>query len=1065
MADENEIKTNITGDASQLNATLDEAQARIDAFFAKTAKGQQMSVNYAWGQALKEDATRTEEAKAKLEEYNRVIAENKARQEAATDEYLRGFAAQQQASGVYARAAQQETQNLGDAQARAVAMANTLRTGGVASDDAASALRNLGFSAEATAEAMRMAGFSAEEMGEEADAGANKATYSMFRARAAAQGFGAALSGSPGGLTFGMARMAAASSVLGPILEAAFPVIGLLVFIDLLSQLPAMYDKLVDKVAGWGKAQEQVFSQNIKDVTAAITRADQLAQRRAQDQGAEVTAETGKKSLGLGAEEEALRQYQAELGNTQKQLYEIKSTLDSTDYTKAFHLGRNARTGQEYKTQVPNLDNEEFQKGVDKQFDLFNHYLDDLEKKTGQRKVALDPIDWTASDTTIRTNIQKLSERISEETRKIEETQVDTTLRLNKIVPEKVRASVDEEIKNFNLAEQLKTATLDKGSNERIASVQRELDNLVAMGRAGTDEYIQTQIKLAQTTQTVHAAQFAEFSADARDRIDQIRQDADAEQTQNQRKLSVAIAAHGAESAEAQKAAQDIITARRAQGEAEIGQLRLVLEEAVKDHGLESSEARRAYGEITKAATKMADDIRAAQNKIHEEMRKADAEETDRATKRAVDQSIQAQKDFDEQQKIAQEKAALQEKAGQRVGGLVGIQAERTAIEQRRAMIEATRQIDEKFAQDQVTIETNADRKKLENLKETDSNYVTEKEALENKLADDEKKGVDRILEINRKAKEELAKLDQKELADREKTQQSFVTFWDSIWDKMLFRAHSFSQAMTFLWQDIAKKGIDSLVKLAGEFVAKYVFMEAVDALMHVKFIQNLTAWIAKKLAIETGAEAKKRTQAAAETAMVITEQAKQTTAVVAAQTKQTAVIKAAKTAQAAAAGASVAAQIAANAALAHSDVGTAAAVVFLQAIENIPFPDNVVAAPILADQTYTAGLPFAIAASAAGGWDLPGGGPFATLLHAHEMVLPAHLAENIRRMSDPMGSNATPGAPAHFHFHQGDVHALDGSSVGEVMSRSPNTFVKMVESGLRRGAFGNLKNLSRRGH
>jgi trimeric autotransporter adhesin len=97
---------------------------------------------------------------------------------------------------------------------------------------------------------------------------------------------------------------------------------------------------------------------------------------------------------------------------------------------------------------------------------------------------------------------------------------------------------------------------------------------------------------------------------------------------------------------------------------------------------------------------------------------------------------------------------------------------------------------------------------------------------------------------------------------------------------------------------------------------------------------------------------------------------------------------------------------------------------------------------------------------SAAEGWDLPsGGGPFPTLLHPEEMVLPSDIAGGVRNMTkNSMTNNDNSSekndAPAigNFHYHAGDVHALDGSGVSDVLGKHPAQMAKLVTGLIRRG-------------
>ena len=102
------------------------------------------------------------------------------------------------------------------------------------------------------------------------------------------------------------------------------------------------------------------------------------------------------------------------------------------------------------------------------------------------------------------------------------------------------------------------------------------------------------------------------------------------------------------------------------------------------------------------------------------------------------------------------------------------------------------------------------------------------------------------------------------------------------------------------------------------------------------------------------------------------------------------------------AAGSEATKAIAQNAAVAESDAGVAAAAAFagtmVTTLGDVPAS---LAAAIAADaiaQTFVA------QSHAAGGWDVPSGGPHAAILHSREMVLPAPLAEGVRSMTEKGG-------------------------------------------------------------
>ena len=95
------------------------------------------------------------------------------------------------------------------------------------------------------------------------------------------------------------------------------------------------------------------------------------------------------------------------------------------------------------------------------------------------------------------------------------------------------------------------------------------------------------------------------------------------------------------------------------------------------------------------------------------------------------------------------------------------------------------------------------------------------------------------------------------------------------------------------------------------------------------------------------------------------------------------------------------AAETAGNAAAATSDAGLAATEAAAAAA-----PEGPVAAIAAGAAVAAAMAPFVGMAAASGGWDVPAGGPFPTMLHHREMVLPEGIADNVRNATGGSGRN-----------------------------------------------------------
>jgi len=85
---------------------------------------------------------------------------------------------------------------------------------------------------------------------------------------------------------------------------------------------------------------------------------------------------------------------------------------------------------------------------------------------------------------------------------------------------------------------------------------------------------------------------------------------------------------------------------------------------------------------------------------------------------------------------------------------------------------------------------------------------------------------------------------------------------------------------------------------------------------------------------------------------------------------------------------------------------------------------------------------------SAARGWALPNfPGARPALLHAREMVLPAHISEGMQRMIADGGANGAGGSDMHLHFHG----PSDGPAVQRwfsgLMARNPDVVRNMLRS------------------
>lgn len=96
--------------------------------------------------------------------------------------------------------------------------------------------------------------------------------------------------------------------------------------------------------------------------------------------------------------------------------------------------------------------------------------------------------------------------------------------------------------------------------------------------------------------------------------------------------------------------------------------------------------------------------------------------------------------------------------------------------------------------------------------------------------------------------------------------------------------------------------------------------------------------------------------------------------------------------------------------------------------------------APGVAASTFAMLSGYAMMASAAGGYDVPGSVNPITQLHGREMVLPAHLAERVRGMTEPGGSGGL----------TLNIHATDARSFEQQLSRSSSALSRQIKKAYR---------------
>ena len=142
-----------------------------------------------------------------------------------------------------------------------------------------------------------------------------------------------------------------------------------------------------------------------------------------------------------------------------------------------------------------------------------------------------------------------------------------------------------------------------------------------------------------------------------------------------------------------------------------------------------------------------------------------------------------------------------------------------------------------------------------------------------------------------------------------------------------------------------------------------------------------------------------------------------------------------------------------------EQDKGQAEADVFLQAIESVPFPENLAVAPAVA--ALVGAQMSVFSAQAAGGGKFHQGGiagdEMVGLLRKNEMVLPEHISNMVQRAAGNYRegdtiSNTTDAGSRNLHVHMPPVSAFDAEGVDRVMAKHKSKFIKTVHSAYKRG-------------
>jgi hypothetical protein len=424
----------------------------------------------------------------------------------------------------------------------------------------------------------------------------------------------------------------------------------------------------------------------------------------------------------------------------------------------------------------------------------------------------------------------------------------------------------------------------------------------------------------------------------------------------------------------------------------------------------------QVYGQLSPQAMHAYDEIIAASHKAAERQIK-DVTEVAKAAEKAAQQRIEeAQKQLETQHK--EDTTQIESSGKQAVGALgggKGIIGGGIQLEVAQQDTQQLLALDESFAAASIANARSIEAAKVEELNkirsETQAQY--DAGALGEQAYNEKIKQLDteqeaaveaeqtKELDITRKTADQRFQIEQQYAKQVEAVQQEIANRMASELDKMILQSRNFHEAITKLWVDIVQGIIKQIDKMATEFITRQLIM------------------VAAKRSADAALDAAQGTADVGKTVV----------------------------------------NNAANAAAAESYIGVAAAAAFagqLEISDGLDVPGAIAAAAAV----DSAGQPFVAQASAADGWELPSsGGPFPMLGHPDEMMLPAPISTGLKRIITMQSlqennSSTTNAAPAigNLHYHAGDVHAMDGTGVSDVLSKHPAQLAKMVSGLVSRG-------------
>lgn len=807
---------------------------------------------------------------------------------------------------------------------------------------------------------------------------------------------------------------------LGPVLQAAFPVIGAIAFGEVIARIGErvyeFYQNFINlkaEIAAFGQVSEKTSKEaadaNWKYIESQVEMLKNQGKLKEAQQFLAVHAGEKPVSLSLGIDKKALEDLPTDVQKFADRISNARTQIQAEPL-----FGEMAKQQVEAKAKIEAAEKE----------------LEQLKSMYGETAIAAAGAIGGYDPSRLGSVVKNLNAQVTAYTEYYNGLQNLQNKNVSEAAADE-RKRVDDQAAILRQQQTLDQASLESRKTVTAAKIAQD------------EELARRQLQLGEITEQQELARLAsdtqkklQLEIDYYTQLDAIlSRDADkntAEITRNQGRIqALKIQQHTeqlkaqqeADAAELQELLRSIdiqIQATKTGSSERVELIREEVEIVGEFYNFQGEEYQKMLAKLSAADRERTAELQ-RQTLQQVELQLRGVKEQAAAEQQASDQAVRdKQRELDESNRVQQQQLSQQARQGSRFGII--------DIGQVEASFQRMKDAEAKYTEDSIALAQQAAQAKIDAqekvieaaelaaLSSNDPKFLEQAQAAADKQVAIEQELQSKLTQLRQQGADRARQIDDQLAQAKFQEEQRITNRMLSFEDQALFHSKSFSQAVQNLYRNLAESGINSLLQLANRWIAEHLIMELATRLFHIH-----------------------------NTATAATANAQQVT-----QTITT------------------------NAATVTSEAAVAAAKAYAAYAY---FPPLAAAMAAEAEATVLSFLP---EAAAEGGFDVPFGSSPLTQLHPQEMVLPDHLANTVRNMAQiapklAAPSFAFPGLPeaaagalrgdfggsitnnfnrpggeesgGDFHFHAGDVHAsaLDRSGVGDILKRHGADVAKSV--------------------